>query len=387
MARVRQRWWILGGTLATLLVTWLVLRPRGAIVDVARASRAPLEVLVEEAGETRAVNQTTLTAPVTGVMQPTVRDAGARVEAGAVVATFEPLALDPRARSEAEARRTRADALRTAAAARLRAADSTVRDAARLHDRVRALAQVGAVSVREVEQASLQRLVAEQAQQLATAALREAEAEWETARAALATGGTAVALRAPVAGRILTVHERDRRVVPAGAPVLTLGDVGALEIWFDVLSRDALRIRPGQALRLDLGAGLESEAGEVVRVEPGAFAKRSPLGVEERRVRIVGRPLRALDDVGDGYRAQIAVIVWSRADVLQVPASAFTRDASGWAVYVVEEGTVRRRAVTPGERGASAWEVREGIAEGTPVVRYPDVDLRDGARVRMSGTR
>jgi HlyD family secretion protein len=194
-----------------------------------------------------------------------------------------------------------------------------------------------------------------------------------------------VPVRAPIAGRVLVVHERDRRVVSAGSPLITIGDVETVEVRLDVLSRDALRIARGQRMRLDFGPGFESEPGEVLRVEPGGFVKRSPLGVEERRVRVVGRPLRAVPGVGDGFRAQGTVIVWSAPDVLQVPASAFTRDATGWAVFVLEEGRIRRQAVVPGERGLQSWQVLNGLVEGTQVVRFPDAGIRAGVRARVRG--
>jgi HlyD family secretion protein len=274
--------------------------------------------------------------------------------------------------------------LRTSASARLRSADSALAEAARASARTTTLARAGAVSARDAESATLAQVSAEDARRVAESVVREAEAEWRAARASLAEGGAPVTVRAPVAGRVLTVHERDRRVVPAGAPLVTLGDVEAIEVRLDVLSRDALRVEAGQPMRLDFGLGLESEVGEVLRVEPGGFAKLSPLGVEERRVRVIGRPSRALADVGDGYRVQASVIVWSAADVLQVPASAFTRDATGWAVYLLEDGRIRRRVVTPGERGAQAWQVLDGLAEGEQVIRFPDAGIAEGERARAA---
>jgi HlyD family secretion protein len=250
--------------------------------------------------------------------------------------------------------------------------------------RTESLARAGAVAARDAESAALAFAAAEDARRVAEATGREAEAEWRAARAALAEGGAPVMVRAPVAGRVLTVHERDARVVAPGTPLVTLGDIDAVEIRLDVLSRDALRMAAGQPMRLDVGPGLETEPGELLRVEPGGFAKLSPLGVEERRVRVVGRPLRVLPGVGDGYRVQATVVVWSESAVLQAPASAFVRDAEGWAVFTVEDGRICRRAVTPGERGAQAWQVLDGLAEGTPVIRFPDVGIEAGARARVA---
>lgn len=383
MKATHRRWWWIAGGAGAALAVWLVARPSSVPVSVVTVARAPLEVLVIESGETRAVNHTVVAAPVSGMLHPLVRDEGTPVTSGTALARLEPAALDARTRAEAQARSERADAMRTRALAGLRTADSALRDARRAQERAVALARAGALAARDAEQATIAATVAEDAQRMAMAALREAEAERHVARSALASGGDPIIVRAPVAGVILGVHERDPRVVLAGTPLVSLGDTDAIDVRFDVLSRDALRLVPGQALRLDFGPGLEAVPGTVQRVEPGGFAKRSPLGVEERRVRVIGRALRALPGVGDGFRVQVSVVVWAADRVLQVPASAFVRNADGWAVYVVADGRVRRRAVVPGERGTHAWEVRAGLAEGDVVIRFPDVSVTDGVRARV----
>jgi HlyD family secretion protein len=383
MSNRRRALWA-AGVLAVVLVGWLMARDPGASVDVALVEQAPLEVLVREAGETRAVNQTVVSAPASGWLQPRVREEGVAVEAGDVLAELAPLALDARTRAEADARLARADAAWAAAAARARSADSTRAEAARDAQRAMTLARAGALSVREADAAVLVHSAAEDALHVAEAGVRDAEAERRAAREATREWGRPVVVRAPVSGRVLQVHERDRRAAPAGAPLLTLGDVQALDVRLEVLSGDALRVAPGQEMRLDFGAGLEAVAGEVVRVEPGGFAKRSPLGVEERRVRVVGRPRAPVQGVGDGYRVQATIVVWSGEAVLQAPASAFVRDVAGWAVYVVEGGRIRRRSVTPGERGAQAWVVEAGLRAGDTVVRFPDAGITEGGRARVA---
>jgi HlyD family secretion protein len=382
MAAPRRRWWWIGGGAVAAVVAWLVAQPAGVVVEVATVTRGPLAVTVVESGETRAVNRTEVSAPVAGLLRPVVREAGATVLAGALLAVIEPVALDPGSRPEAEARLARADALRARADALLRSADSALTEARRAAARTGALVRAGAVAARDAEQDAIGTTTAEDARGSAAAAVREAAAEWRAARAALAAGGAPVPVRAPVAGRVLAVHEPDRRVVPPGTPLLSLGDTERIEVHLEVLSRDALRVVAGQPMRLDVGAGLDDVPGEVVRVEPGGFARRSPLGVEERRVRVVGRPLRPLPGVGDGYRVQATIVVWAADSVRQVPASAFVRDADGWAVFTVADGRIRRRAVVPGERGAQVWEVREGLDLGEAVVRFPEAGLRAGARAR-----
>lgn len=379
-----RRWWWIGGAVAAVLAALWAWNARRAIaLDVAEVAKAPLEVVVVESGETRAVNRVIVSAPVTGLLRPSLRIAGGGIRANDLIASIDPAPLDSRMRREMETRGARAEALRDATTQGVRAADSVLADAERQLARADQLLRAGGIATRDRDLAAQQVEQARTAQLTARAQQREVNAEQEAVRAALAVReGAPVMVRAPVNGRVLTVHERDVRVVPAGTPLVTLGDVRQLEVRVEVLSRDVLQIAPGQPMLFDIGADLESVPGVVDRIEGGGFVKLSPLGVEERRVVVVGRPTQALPDVGDGYRVQTRIVVWSNPSVLQAPASSFVRDAEGWAVLLLRGGRVVRQRVVPGARGESAWEVREGLSAGDAVVRYPDKDTPIGVRAR-----
>lgn len=57
--------------------------------------------------------------------------------------------------------------------------------------------------------------------------------------------GGSVAIRSPVVGRVLRIPERSERVVEAGTTLMTVGDPSKLEVVVDVLSQDAVKVRPG----------------------------------------------------------------------------------------------------------------------------------------------
>jgi membrane fusion protein (multidrug efflux system) len=48
----------------------------------------------------------------------------------------------------------------------------------------------------------------------------------------------------------------------------------------------------------------------------------------------------------------------------------------------VSEGRAQRVSVQLGERGGEFVEVRDGLAAGDTVVLYPNVQLREGARIK-----
>jgi hypothetical protein len=70
------------------------------------------------------------------------------------------------------------------------------------------------------------------------------------------------------------------------------------------------------------GNGSESDGpitGHVRDVEPAAYTKISALGVEEQRVNVIIEPDRLPPMVGDGFRVEVSIVVWSAREVVVVP--------------------------------------------------------------------
>jgi HlyD family secretion protein len=172
--------------------------------------------------------------------------------------------------------------------------------------------------------------------------------------------------------------------VAAGQPLLEIGNPEALEVEVEVLSTQAVRIRPDARVLLERWGGPPLE-GRVRTVEPAGFTKVSALGVEEQRVRVIVEitsPRETWQTLGDGYRVDARITLWEAADVLQVPTSSLIRHNDGWAVFVVEADRARLRAVALGQRAGLATQVLSGLEAGERVVAHPDDRIRDGVRVR-----
>jgi HlyD family secretion protein len=67
-------------------------------------------------------------------------------------------------------------------------------------------------------------------------------------------------------------------------------------------------------------------------------------GVEEQRVNVIADFVDPPGQLGDGYRVEAKIVVWSRDNILKVPVSALFRYGESWAVFVIEDGRARRRA-------------------------------------------
>ena len=369
----------------------LVIRPSPVPIELATISRGPLQVTVDEEGMTRVRDRYTVAAPFAGQLSRITLKEGDLVGKGQVVARLDPAPLDPRAREQAEARLHSAEDAKRVADAALHQARDNYDQAVRDQSRADSLAAQGLLSPQDLERARLQETNRLREIEAADYKAQAAQHDVEQARAALLAvtgpgpgGRTAIDLKAPVAGRVLRVVEPDVRVVPAGAPVLELGDPGRLEVVSDLLSSDAVKVAPGDTMLVEEWGGGKTLRARVRVVEPSGFTKVSALGVEEQRVNVVGDFIDPPTPLGDRYRVQVRVVVWQTPDVLLVPGSALFRRGTEWQVFVVSNGRAHRRTVEIGHRGAEATEVVKGLAPGDQVIRFPTDRIDEGVRVKAT---
>ncbi len=186
---------------------------------------------------------------------------------------------------------------------------------------------------------------------------------------------------APVPGRILRVFDKSERYITAGTPILELGDPENLEIVMDVLSTEAVRIRPGAAILIESGTESAPVKARVRLIESQAITKISALGVEEQRVNVIGEFLSKGIGFGDNFRIDVRIVVWESDDVLMVPTSAVFRSGEGWGVFVIESGRAQQRPVEIGHQNNEDTQVLNGLSEGETVILHPPNHLVDGAPV------
>jgi HlyD family secretion protein len=251
------------------------------------------------------------------------------------------------------------------------------------------LSKEGFVSPTAREQAELALRTAERAVDAARFGEDAARYELAQARAALAqyeTGapGARWEVPSPVDGAVLKVVQESESAVALGAPLVELADARRLEAVVDVLSQEAVAIRPGMPARLELGQGVPPLPARVRLVEPAAFTKVSALGVEEQRVNVVidfAAPLDAVQTIGDGFRVEAHIVVHREESALKVPLGALFREGDGWAAFVVDGERVRKRAVKLARRNSGEAMLESGLDAGERVVVYPSDALTDGARI------
>jgi len=373
----------------------VVVWPATFPVDVASVARGSLVVTVDEEGVTRVRDRYIVSAPASGRVLRIELEPGDRVKRGQVVARqraeVAPL-LDARTRAEAEATVESARAALGRARAEEQRVKATLDLARRDLTRVRKLAESGAVAKQELEVHEADVDVALETANAAAFAARAATSELQRAEARLAPSslgapGRVVSVTAPVEGVVLKRVRESETVVPAGDPLVEIGDYSDLEVVADLLSTDAVRVKTGARAIVDQWGGDKPLDARVRRVEPAGFMKISALGVEEQRVNVVLDFVEpspaARASLGDGYRVEVRVVIWESENVVKVPTSALFRQGEQWAVYVFDRGRARRTLVELGHQTAQYAEVISGLGEGARVILHPGDTLVDGARVRV----
>lgn len=424
--------------------------PKPIPVDTARVIRGSLAVTVSEDGKTRVRDRYVISSPLAGrlhrikvragdpVTAPSALEAPSNGLAAttqddslvngnghgdepikptfspgttpaielAVIDPVDPSLLDSRQIAQAELRvKALETGIQSAAASREKAAVALEWAKTDL-ERRQGLKGKGANTKQELEDAEM--LVRTRTEELNVAKFAEVTAKYERdlARAALLRSKPLdpddvekwqLRLQSPITGVVMKVIQESETIVQQGTQLLEVGDTRDLEIDIEVLSTDAVKIRPGHTVRLKHWGGEKPLLGHVRLVEPSGFLKISALGVEEQRVHVIANfdvPYSERPTLGDGYRVEAEIVIWEKDDVLKVPTGALFREngtsqspaadkpsSDIWAVYVVENGLAVKRRIEIGQRSGLEAEVLNGLSENDLVIVHPSDRIRDQIQV------
>ncbi len=383
---------LVAGALAVVGLIVAAFLPKPVPVELAAVISGPMRVTVDEEGKTRVKERYLVSAPLVGRLRRIELHAGDPVQAGkTVLASIEPAdpaLLDARTRAESEARVRAAEAARRRATAELAQARVAEQQAQKELERARGLAARQNIPEKALERAELDAQSAVQAVAAAESAVQIAEYELQMARAALQYtqegGGRSLLLRSPIDGAVLRVLQESAGLVTAGTPLLEVADPSNMEIVVDLLSADAVQVKPGFEVIIENWGGERPLRGRVRRVDPSGFTKVSALGIEEQRVNVIIDfldPREAWASLGDGYRVETRTIIWKKDSALKAPASAVFLQGEGWAVFVASGGRAVLRPVQIGRRNGLEAEVLGGLVEHQMVIVHPSDKVADGIAV------
>lgn len=398
----RTRAIVIGAGLAILLLAAWLAWPNPIPADLATVKKSAMEVTVDDEAKTRVRRIYTVSAPLTARVMRTSLEAGDKVIADqTIVAVMQPSTPSLHDARTHEALRGGADAAQSAvtlAEAEQKRIEAALTFSRTDLERAQALVSKGVISRKALDKATFDVETNQAALASAKAALEVRRYERDSAAAGLKNPSSTTAqtgpscciqVRAPVTGSVLRRVQESEAVVQAGTPLIEIGDPADLEVVADLLSSDAVQIKPGFRVRID-GWGGSPVEGRVKRVEPAGFLKVSALGIEEQRVRTTidfVDPPKAWSSLGHDYRVNVHIVTWSANDALTVPVGALFREKDSWAVFAVVNGRARTTPIQIAQRNSQVAQVISGISEGTQVVLHPSDRISDGASVSERETR
>ena len=223
-------------------------------------------------------------------------------------------------------------------------------------------------------------------------AVKAASAAAESAAAAL-TGAEAnldyTLIRAPFDGVVLTKNADVGDIVtPLGASstskaaVVTLADMGSLQVEADVSETSITRIRVGQPCDIQLDALPDKRfRGQVHAIVPTVDRAKATVLV---KVRFLDLDARMLPDMS----AKVSFLSRELTAGELQPRLAVNKDAlvsrDGKNItYLVQDNKVRETAISVGDRLRDMQEVETGLKPGDRVVLKPK-GLKDGSKIKVA---
>lgn len=317
-----------------------------ARVDTVLVSARDIRETVSSTGTLRSVETVELRSEVAGPVRSIHFAEGERVQKGQLLVSIE--------RVKIEDQLDAATAARAAQEARAELARAT-------HRRVHTLYERGSASQEELDEAASDSEEAE-------AMLGQLDAEISLLEEQLAD----TEVRAPVDGRISLRLVDTGDLVQVGTPLATLYTLDPLEVVAQVPDRILDRVHLGQEVRARVSAFPD-------RVFTGTITFISPAVDEGSRMFPVKAEIANTDEVlKPGSFAAVAITLELREGRPMIPEECLVSTRQGYIVYVVVDGTARRRNVEIGLREPGIVEILSGLEVGETVVRAGQMTLSDG---------
>lgn len=424
--------------LSTFILIVQAFRPAPIPVDTGLVSRGELQVTVNAEGKTRVRDRFSISAPVDGRLARIELDEGDKIKQRDIVARIDPLPLTSSVKEalgrltewqaqrqgvatqrpkeanleQARQRIQAAIANQRQAEARIVQAQAALEQARRDAERAQELQASGVIPRKDWELAQLHQTTKAKEWEAAKLAAKASVNEVEVAQAALSVlqqqqrdpdyllkvydariasveaelaklkdEAARTEIHSPVSGQVLRVQKKSAQYVTSGTPLLDIGNISNLELVIDVLSSDAMKIKPDDQILIDQGTQTKAIQAKVRYIEPAAFTKVSALGVEEQRVNVIGDFTEQPHSFGDAYRVDVQIVIWDSKDVLKVPLSSLFRCGKSWCTFVVNNGKANRRQIELGQHSDFEAEIRRGLKQGEAVILHPSEQIDDGKRV------
>lgn len=300
-------------------------------------TKEPFVDSIQALGTARANQSVEITAQVSSKVEEILFEEGSTVEAGKVLLRLE------------------ADAVR----ANLTAAQATLVESQSLYQRNMELGASGAVSASQLQQLEAQ--------------MRADKARVAAAQAALSDR----VIRAPFSGRVGLRQISVGGLIQPGTVITTLDDTDPIKLDFSVPELFIGTLEPGQTIEAQTAAYPNAVFDGQVK----SVATRVDPVTRSVTVRaLLPNPAHLIKP---GMFLTVDLIR-KTAPALMIPEQAVVPENEKQFVFVIEDGTAKKREVQTGRRRPGEVEIIEGLSAGETIVVEGVQKVRDGAPVALA---
>ncbi len=184
-------------------------------------------------------------------------------------------------------------------------------------------------------------------------------------------------IHAPFAGFVVKEHTQVGQWVEKGGPIVTLADLGGIEVVVEVPERYVPRLALGGRTSVLVDAlNPEGFQGVIAAIIPvGDAASRSfpvKVAIDNPDNRIKG-----------GMLCRVSLAIGEPNSVLAVPKDAVVNEGNRHLLYVVRDGAAQPLSVQLGDASDSMIEIKGQIQPGMQVVTRGNERLRPGQPVKI----
>lgn len=378
MMKVRNHKMIWGLGILIVLVASFVwfLFNQGTEADTAKAERNDINKYVEEIGEVKCKDATTVYLEGNGLIQNIYVEEEQGVQKGDLLMSMDQAQLNIALQNAEETLR--------GAIAQYNAGEAIYRTALMDYNNTKFLAMEGAVSQWELTQ---KEAVLKSAQAVRSGYQAELEqAELNLQNSSLAHGKQQIL--SPIDGIILEKNVEMNELGVPGTAAFVIGNNENIEIESKILADEVTDVKVGD--KAEIITRTEDDLvieGIVTKIAPTATAEISSLGVKQKKVTVTIKPLDSTFSLKVGSEVDLKVITETKKNVICVPAGAVFDYQGESCVFAVESGKAVIRTIESGIRNESFVEIKMGIKEGEIVLSAPDNSIEEGLRIKTKSTK
>ena len=320
--------------------------------EVARPVFAKMPMVIEFSGPLVAPRTAVVRAKASGTLMSLAVAEGSRVKAGQSIGEIDLSDLQTRVSERS---------------AMVESAQASLLEAERQHT-----ANVGLASQNFISSTALQ--TSQARLDAARAMLKSAQAQLSVSR----IGVKEASLAAPISGIVGKRHVVPGEKVSAEQQIVTIVDLGSLELAGSIGTHEVSLLRPGQEVQVRVEGQREPVPGRIDRISPAAESGTRAIGV-----------VVSLDNKGERYRAgqyaQARVELADDAARLTIPAASIGQASGQDFVWAIENGALVRRIVITGRKDPAGGriEVSKGLAVETQILAARFDNLKEGAQAKV----